>query len=39
MNGGINMDFNEFLRELIANIDFWLYDVTLFFHNLFNGLL
>lgn len=32
------MDFNEFLRELIASIDFWLYDVTLFFHNLFSGL-
>ena len=32
------MDFNEFLRELIASIDFWLYDVTLFFHNIFGGL-
>lgn len=32
------MDFNEFLRELIASIDFWLYDVTLFFQGFFGGL-
>lgn len=27
------MDFNALLRDLIANINFWLYDVTLAVHN------
>lgn len=30
------MDFNAFLRDLIAQINFFLYDVTLAFHNLFD---
>ncbi len=30
------MDFNAFLRDLIAQINFFLYDVTLAFHNFFD---
>ena len=27
------MDFNAFLREMIAQINFFIYDATLAFHN------
>lgn len=30
------MDFNAFLRDLIAQINFFLYDMTLAFHNFFD---
>lgn len=32
------MDFNAFFRDLIAKINFFLYDLTLFFHNLSGNL-
>ncbi len=28
------MDFNAFFRDLIAKINFFLYDLTLFFRNI-----
>lgn len=31
------MDINAFFRDFIAKINFILYDITLFFHNLING--
>lgn len=30
------MDFNAFLRDLIAQINFFLYDMTLALHNFFD---
>ena len=30
------MDFNAFLRDLIAQINFFFYDMTLAFHNFFD---
>ncbi len=31
------MDINAFFRDLIAKINFLLYEITLMFHNLFNS--
>ncbi len=33
----MDFDFNEWARDLMANIDFWLYDVTRFFFDIFHG--
>lgn len=31
------MDFNEFLRDLIAFVNFFLYDITAFFQGISGG--